>query len=166
MAKPTIPEMVRVGLEFLKEMWEAPKERFQLIWPDGLESQGLCIRQLADLVGSPDCPWNVRVWAFDALETAAAQYRNNNDLDSIPPEMALWAILVASKEVERPRRLRGRDGEQNLVRDLAIAKLVAMLRHDQGYTYERSIELVAEGAGITTEAVRTVLQRKKDLGKL
>ena len=166
MAEPTIPEMVRVGLEFLQEMWEAPKERFQLIWPDGLESQGLCIRQLADLVGSPDCPWNVRVWAFDALETAAAQYRNNNDLDSIPPEMALWAMRVASKEVERPRRPLGRDGEKNLVRDLAIAKLVAMLRHDQGYTYERSIELVAEGAGITTEAVRTVLQRKKDLGKL
>ena len=161
MVEPTIPEMVRVGLEFLQEMWEAPKKRFRLIWPDGLESQGLCIRQLADLVGSPDCPWNVRVWAFDALETAAAQYRNNNGLDSIPPEMALWAMRVASKEVERPRRPRGRDGEKNLVRDMAIGKLVAMLRHDQGYTYEAAIELVAEGAGITTEAVRTVLQRKK-----
>ena len=166
MAEPTIPEMVRVSLELLQEMWEAPEKRFRLIWPDGLESQGLCIRQLADLVGSPDCPWNVRVWAFDALETAAAQYRNNNDLDSISPEMALWAMWVASKEVERPRRPRGRDRDKNLVRDLAIAKLVPMLRHDQGHTYERSIELVAEGAGITTEAVRTVLQRKKDLGKL
>ena len=166
MAEPTIPEMVRVGLEFLQEMWEKPEERFRVHWPDDLEGQGLCITQLGNLARSPEVPWNVRVWAFDALETAAAQYRNNNDLDSIPPEMALWAMRVASKEVERPRRPRGRDGEKNLVRDLAIAKLVAMLRHDQGCTYERSIELVAEGAGITTEAVRTVLQRKKDLGKL
>ena len=114
MVEPTIPEMLRVGLKLVQERWEKPEERFQLIWPDGLENQGLCIGQLADLVGSPDCPWNVRVWAFDALETAAAQYRNDNDLDSIPPEMALWAMRVASKEVERPRRPRGRDGEKIL----------------------------------------------------
>ena len=165
MVEPTIPEMVRVGLEFLQEMWEAPRERFQLIWPDGLESQGLCIRQLADLVGSPDCPWNVRVWAFDALETAASQYRNNNGLDSIPPEMALWAMRVASKEVERPKRPRGRDRDKNLARDRVVACLIAWLRQYQGYTYEAAIELVAESTDLTVEAVKSILKKERDSGR-
>ena len=165
MVEPTIPEMVRVGLEFLQEMWEAPRERFQLIWPDGLESQGLCIRQLADLVGSPDWPWNVRVWAFDALETAAAQYNTNNNPSAIPTQMHTWALWVSSGAVERPRRPRGRDRDKNLGRDRVVACLILWARRYQGYTSEAAIELVAESTGLTVEAVKSILKKERDSGR-
>ena len=165
MAEPTIPEMVRVGLEFLQEMWEAPGKRFRVNWPDDLEGQGLSITHLASLVESPDCPWNVRAWAFDTLEEIAAQYRFSNKPDAISFELFSWAFLVFSGDIERPKRPRGRDGEKNRARDQAIANTVAWLRSYQGYTYEGAIELVAKAAYISTEAVKTVLKRDRDSGR-
>ena len=74
-------------------------------------------------------------------------------------------MRVASKEVERPRRPRGRDRDKNLVRDRVVACLIAWLRQYQGYTYEAAIELVAESAGLTVEAVKSILKKERDSGR-
>ena len=164
MAEPTIPEMLRVSFESLEEMWATPDRLIRLHWPDNLVGQGLCIGHLGSLVDSPGIPWHIRAWAFDTLEAIAAQYRISDRPDAIPAEMYIWSFWVFSGHVERPKRPRGRDGQKNRLRDRAIPTKVAWLRHYQGYTYERSIELVAEGAGISVEAVRTVLKHDRDSG--
>ena len=165
MAEPTILEMLRVGFETLDEMWVTPDNFVRLHWPAGPDGQGNCITSLGNLVESPKIPWHIRERAFDTLETIAAQYRTSNEPDAIPSEMYTWYFRVFSGDVERPKRPRGRDGQKNLLRDRAIANSVAWLRHYQGYTYERSIQLVAEGAGISVEAVRTVLKNDRDSGR-
>lgn len=170
MVEPTIPEMIRVGLEFLQEMWETPAKRLRVNWPDDVEGQGLCISQLANLVVSPDCPWNVRAWAFDTLKARAVHYLIHNEPESIPTEMVHWTLRVVSGDVERPKRPRGRDREKNLLRDRTIANLVAWWRHYQGYTYDRAIELVASavqssGTEMSIETVRSVLKRDRDSGR-
>ncbi len=165
MAEPTIPETLRVGFEALEEMWAKPDNLVQLHWPDDLEGQGLCIRHLGNLVYSPEIPRHIREWAFDTLEAVATQYRNSNNPNAIPPEMYIWSLRVFSGAVERPKRPRGRDGQKNRPRDRTIANAVAWLRHYHGYTYDRSIELVAEGASISIEAVRTVLKNDRDSGR-
>ena len=99
------------------------------------------------------------------METIAAEYRTSNEPNAIPPEMYTWSFRVVSRDVERPKQPRGRDGQKNLCRDRTIANSVAWLRRYQGYTYEGSIELVAEAAGISPEAVRTVLKNDRDSGR-
>ena len=112
MVEPTIPEMLRVGLKAVQERWEKPEERFRVNWPDDLEGQGLCIMQLGNFARSPDVPWNVRVWAFDTLQAAAAQYNTNNNPSAIPTQMHTWALWVSSGAVERPKRPRSLSEKQ------------------------------------------------------
>ena len=165
MVEPTIPEMLRVGLKAVQEYWEKPEERFRVNWPDDLEGQGLCITQLGNFARSPEVPWNVRVWAFDTLQAAAAQYSTNNNPSAIPTQMHTWALWVSSGAVERPKRPRGRDRDKNLGRDRVVACLIAWLRQYQGYTYEAAIELVAESTGLTVEAVKSILKKERDSGR-
>ena len=165
MVEPTIPEMLRVGLKALQERWEKPEERFRVHWPDDLEGQGLCITQLGNLARSPEVPWNVRVWAFDTLQAAAAQYSTNNNPSAIPTQIHTWALWVSSGAVERPKRPRGRDRDKNLARDRGVACSIAWLRQYQGYTYEAAIELVAESTGLTVEAVKSILRKERDSGR-
>ena len=110
-------------------------------------------------------PWNVRVWAFDTLQAAAAQYNTNNNPSAIPTQIHTWALWVSSGAVERPKRPRGRDRDKNLARDRGVACSIAWLRQYQGYTYEAAIELVAESTGLTVEAVKSILEKERDSGR-
>ena len=165
MVEPTIPELLRVGFQTADELWTEADNFVRPRCPDDCEDKGHYISFLAKLVESPEFPRHIRARAFDTLETIAAHYRTSNEPAAIPPEMYMWSFRVFSGDVERPKRPRGPDGQKNLLRDRVIANSVAWLRHYHGYTYERSIELVAEAAGISPEAVRTVLKNDRDSGR-
>ena len=165
MAEPTIPELLRVGFKALEEIWAKPDNLVRVHWPNDLKGQGLCILHLASLVEAPGIPRHIQTWAFDTLEAAAAQYRIDEDWNAIPPEMFHWSYRVFSRDVERPKRPRGRDGQKNYARDQTIVNMVAWLRHYQGLTYEGSIELVAEAADVSIESVKTILKRDRDSGR-
>ena len=101
-------------------------------------------------------PHVLRVFAFNTLRGLARHYRSADPAD-VPPEMHIWAMGVASGDLEPPRRGRGGDVGKNILRNHAIGEMVAWQR-EHGATLDVAVTRVADVLGKDNETIFTVLR--------
>ena len=163
-----IEELLRFSYEEAQETWADP---VGLSWPDDIEGQARCIRHLTGMATNPAWPYQFRTWAYNKLNELARDYGEKAKQGSVPLEMFSWCFGIVSGRIKPPKRPRGRDAHQNILRDHLIIEHVAWLRK-RGETKEAAIEQVAKAveqvmkatnpqASFGPAAVKFILKKKK-----
>ena len=159
--KTSILELLRVVLT----VWpQTPQDLMQVEWPCTPEGESKIILHLADAAQNPGWGWRINSWAYDYLETLVRESMEKGEPGSIPLELAAWSHGVVAGKVKRPHAPVGRDPSANAMRDAKFDFLETVLRLN-GHTAEAAINLIAEAACKSEEAVASAIKKRRKLAK-
>ena len=148
---------LKLAFEYVEEGQDSILARFTR--SDDMEVQGIDIQRLVALAhfeGKGKLPHVLRQWAFDTLRGLARHYRSADPAD-VPPETHIWAMGVASGDLEPLRRGRGGDVGKNILRNHCIGAMVAWQR-EHGATLDVAVTRVGDVLGKDNATINTVLR--------
>ena len=170
MDEPTAIEMLRVAFDLADE-GSKPEKALGFYWSRDREEQQHDIEVLSYIVACSKASHQTKVYAYDKIAELVKEYWKRGNLDDAPRALILWSLGVASGEIRRPKRKRGRDAYDNVARNHTIVEMICWLRQE-GETKDRAIQLVAKAvekrikvnnprASFGPDAVETILKDRR-----